>query len=134
MGGLYAEGRWHSKGRRIVYTSEHPALALLEVLAHLDRGAAPVDYQLLAIELPDDLTVESLRPDLAPDESLDLAPDETRAIGDRWLNSASSLVLRVPSVVAPHSWNYLINPIHSGFPFTAIRSVERWPLDARLIP
>lgn len=125
LGGLYAGGRWHSKGRLIVYTSEHPALAILEVLAHLDRTAPPADYQLLSIELPNDSVLEHL--------GHDFAPDKTKATGDNWLASGSSLALRVPSVVAAHSWNYLINPMHPRFSLAAIVSVERWPFDPRII-
>ena len=37
IGGEKADGRWHTaaKGKRIVYLSEHPAVALVEVLANL---------------------------------------------------------------------------------------------------
>ena len=30
-GGLLVSGRWHSRGRRIVYLSDHPATALIEI-------------------------------------------------------------------------------------------------------
>ncbi len=37
IGGEKADGRWHTaaKGKRIVYLSEHPAVALVEILANL---------------------------------------------------------------------------------------------------
>ncbi|NNE34530.1 MAG: RES family NAD+ phosphorylase, partial [Rhodothermales bacterium] len=38
--------------------------------------------------------------------------DTTRTVGDAWLESRISLVLRVPSVVVPQQSNYLINPDH----------------------
>ena len=56
-------GRWHSSGRPIVYCAEHPASALLEILAHLDvanLAALPDGYQLLEIEVPATLDIESL--------------------------------------------------------------------------
>jgi len=31
-GGLQAAGRWHTRGKRIVYLADHPASALLEML------------------------------------------------------------------------------------------------------
>jgi RES domain-containing protein len=59
-GGLLAPGRWHSRGHQIVYLADHPALALLETIVHLqvDAQDLPNDYKLLAIEVPDDLTIE----------------------------------------------------------------------------
>ena len=37
IGGEKADGRWHTaaRGKRILYLSEHPAIALIEVLANL---------------------------------------------------------------------------------------------------
>lgn len=33
-------------------------------------------------------------------------------IGDQWLLRRETALLRVPSVVAAESWNYLLNPLH----------------------
>lgn len=44
LGGLYTAGRWHPLGQRVVYLSEHPVLALLEVMVHLeiDQKICPI--------------------------------------------------------------------------------------------
>ena len=59
-GGLYASGRWHTRGRRVVYLADHPASALLEVMVHLEIDAEdlPTHYQLLGVDVPDDLASE----------------------------------------------------------------------------
>lgn len=128
VGGEYAAGRWHAKGRRIVYTAEHAALALLEALVRFDerRSELPPGYQLLRIE----------GPDLAPEEWTGPVPgtDASRAWGDEWLASGRSLYARVPAVVAPHSHNLLINPAHEAARDLKLVSVERWDWDARLLP
>ena len=36
QGGLVASGRWHTKGRRVVYSAQSAALALLEMLVHME--------------------------------------------------------------------------------------------------
>lgn len=58
LGGEKADGRWHTaaRGKRIVYLSEHPALALIENMANLKGNPAlfPVKYQLLEVEVEDD--------------------------------------------------------------------------------
>jgi hypothetical protein len=41
--------------------------------------------------------------------------ETSRIFGDDWIAAQTSLALRVPSVVAPHSWNYLLNPAHPEF-------------------
>ncbi|AVT78400.1 hypothetical protein RPPS3_43380 [Rhodopseudomonas palustris] len=43
-GGLRASGRWHSRGRRIVYLADHPSSAVLEMLVHMDREFLPATY------------------------------------------------------------------------------------------
>jgi RES domain-containing protein len=55
-GGVLHPGRWHHRGRPIVYLAESPAAALLEVLVHVQvshPGELPAHYQLMEIALPD---------------------------------------------------------------------------------
>jgi RES domain-containing protein len=130
VGGLRASGRWHTAGRPIVYCGEHPALCLLEVLAHgVETGNLPRRFQWLKIEAPRAMRLESvgsLRRDWATDAA------HTRAIGDRWLAESSAPLLRVPSVVAPESSNYLLNPVHARARAARIVAIFSYPLDPRL--
>jgi hypothetical protein len=87
---------------------------LLEILAHLmsPTWRRSLDgYQLLEIDVPAAVEIESL-----PTHALTLKwqsdDASTQAIGDRWLASRSSALLRVPSALVPKVWNYLINPSH----------------------
>ncbi len=111
LGGERAHGRWHKAGRgkRIVYLSEHPAVALVETLVNLRGNAAlfPERFQLLKVSLPAAVDVAEAEA-IKRLESL----DETQAVGDKWLASGESAILRVPSVPSPESWNYLLNPLH----------------------
>jgi RES domain-containing protein len=50
-GALFAEGRWHGRGTRIVYAASTPSLAALETLAHTDPDLMPAQM-LLEIEAP----------------------------------------------------------------------------------
>ena len=61
IGGLRAPGRWHFAGQAIVYLAEHPALALLEILVHMEIasvGQLPDGYQLLRVDVDDDVPVD----------------------------------------------------------------------------
>src|SRR5712671_1816397 len=132
-GGLLASGRWHSRGRRIVYMSDHPASALLEVLVHLevDVDDLPVSYQLLTVDFPDDLRLETIAMDaLPPDWRTKIVA--TRQLGNRWLNAGAMALLRVPSAIVPHASNWLLNPGHGDAGKAVIAQTIRTPFDARL--
>jgi RES domain-containing protein len=132
-GGRRAAARWHSAGAPIVYLAESPAGALLEVLAHLElKGAdVPLTYTLLRISVPDRLKI----PDLAVPEGEAWKGDEgiSRKIGDSWLASKRSALARVPSAILPHTFNYLLNPMHPDAARVTIAEVFRAPLDLRLL-
>ena len=133
-GGLLASGRWHSRGRRIVYLSDHPASALLEVLVHLevDVDDLPISYQLLAVDFPDDLRLETIAMDaLPPDWRTKIVA--TRQLGNRWLNAGATALLRVPSAIVPHASCWLLNPRHGDAGKAVIAQTIRTPFDARLL-
>ncbi len=111
VGGHHADGRWHSIGSLVIYASEHPALSMLESMAHmrLSLTAIPTSLKLIAI-------------DVAPGYSISATPNlptgwqanerTSRAVGDAWLAGATALLLPVPSAVVPHSINYIVNAAH----------------------
>jgi len=125
-GGLQAAGRWHRVGRRVVYTAEHSALALLELLVQLERRRAPPTYQLLEIEAPDDLAVV----DFAGGAPADTATSQ--AWGDEWLRAGSTALAKVPSAIAPQCFNYLINPAHDDAERIKLIEHGHYPWDLRL--
>src|ERR1700752_5337044 len=113
-GGLSAFGRWHTEGRPIVYLAETPAGSLVEALVHLElsRTSLPKFYKLLKAEAPGDLSIKTidgsrlLHGNWIEDQ---IAP---RTVGDEWLASGSSALLRVPSAIVPETFNTLLNPEH----------------------
>ena len=128
IGGVYAGGRWHTRGRRVVYLADHPASCLLEMLVQADRSEElPPFYQWLRVSGPDHAVANVANlPYIWRD---DVAA--TRALGDAWLSSNGSAVLRVPSVLAPEASNYLLNPMHPDAPHFAIDRSVGFPLDER---
>jgi len=115
IGGEKADGRWHTaaRGKRIVYLSEHPAVALLEVLAnlHINPKLFPETYQLIKVIAVGDLPRETVPPDRLS-ESWRENLRETQSVGDEWLAKQSGGLLFVPSVPSPESFNCLLNPLH----------------------
>src|SRR6478672_9601392 len=110
-GGLHASGRWHTRGRRVVYLADHPASALVEIMVHLEIDAEdlPTHYQLLGVEVPDDIAIMRVDEASLPAGWRDQT-ELRRARGDDWLRGAETALLRVPSVIVPQAANYLLDP------------------------
>jgi RES domain-containing protein len=53
-------------------------------------------------------------------------------MGDAWVASRRSPVLRVPSVLVPAEHNYLINPDHSDFGKISMTLPQPFRFDRRL--
>jgi RES domain-containing protein len=133
-GGLYASGRWHTEGRRIVYLAENPAGALVEVLVHLELDPAhlPKSYRLLKAEAPEDLSVRIIaRSELPRNWISDQIA--TRTAGDEWLAVKSSALLRAPSAIVPETYNVLLNPEHAEAGRIEVLWNEEYRWDARLL-
>ena len=112
-GGLRAAGRWHSRGRRIVYCTQSPAAALLEILVHAEITLAdsPRRYRLLRLWAPEPPRGVSIEPHDLPEDWV-RSPLVTRRVGDAWLSEGGSALLLVPSAVVAETTNVLINPLH----------------------
>ncbi len=128
IGAKLNPGRWNSFGNAVVYTADHPASALLEMLVHIDVSLLPDSFQLLKISAPDD--AESVTHKLTRNWIAD--EPATKAMGDQWLKSGASLLLKIPSAILPDAFNALINPLHPDARQLRIETVQSVPLDARL--
>ena len=129
-GGISVDGRWHSRGRHIVYTARSESLARLEALVHFNPVLAP-ELVLIEADVPDALvaTLSGTLPkgwNDVPDSGL------ARSVGDKWLQGGSSMALEVPSIHARSETNVLINPAHSDFSRLVIRTPVPFAFDRRL--
>jgi len=126
-------GRWSSPGTRLTYTSEHQSLAMLEYFVHLDADDAPPDLVLVTAEIPDDLTTQRVAIDGLPSRwRRSPAPPELARIGDEFVRRAERCVLIVPSALAPHENNWLLNPQHPNFRKVVLSEVEPLSYDPRM--
>jgi RES domain-containing protein len=128
IGGTLQSGRWHTRGKPIIYTADHPASAVLEMLVNMDASLLPDHFQLLKIDVPADLVVRpvGMSGNWRTDHNM------TRWLGDVWLAECRSLLLQVPSVIVPDAYNTLINPQHPDAVRLKIISTQSVPLDERL--
>lgn len=126
-------GRWSSPGTRLIYTSEHQSLAMLEYFVHLDPEDAPDDLVLATAEVPDNVSREMIHSREIPAYWRETpAPPELAQIGDEFVKKAETCLLLVPSALAVNENNWLINPQHPEFKKIAMNPPESLSYDPRM--
>jgi RES domain-containing protein len=106
---------------------------MIEVLVHLelDEADLPLSYTLLRVEIPKDLSISVIN---APSEhNWKVNHSLTRSLGDDWLANRLTALARVPSVILPDTFNYLLNPLHPDSTRIQITGITRAEFDPRLL-
>ena len=133
IGGLFADGRWHTRGERVVYFGASAAIVVLERLAHIDPDLLPNDLRLASFEFPSTgrvihaADISHLPANWIQHEA------RTRQLAANWRSALSSALLSVPSAILPEESNYVLNPQHPDA--KALRLIRERPFtfDSRLI-
>jgi RES domain-containing protein len=126
-------GRWNSVGVPMVYVSQSIALAVLEILVHLEDPKILSAYQVCRVEWKEEW-VQVLDVAGLPEHWRDaVAPAALKSIGDEWIRSGSSVVLQVPSAIIPNEVNFLLNPRHPDFSRIVLGAPQDFDFDARLL-
>lgn len=126
-------GRFNSKGTPMVYTADSLALAMLEVMVHVpsyralhDRVARPLHFDEGLVEVLDEADLPANWNATPPSRS-------TQVLGDAWVRAQRAAVLRVPSLVVAHAFNYFLNPDHPDLAKITFGAAEPLQVDPRLI-
>lgn len=126
-------GRWNSKGTAMLYTSQSVALCTVELAVHTPLGNIPSDYTLITIEIPESIkAAEFSESELPPDWKILPHANSTQLMGDEFVRSGKTAMLKVTSVVVPGEYNILINPSHPDSKGIVIKSTEAFEFDSRL--
>ncbi|MDE2874494.1 MAG: RES family NAD+ phosphorylase [Gemmatimonadota bacterium] len=126
-------GRWNSPGRRAVYLGGSLALASMELLVHLRMPEVLKTYRKLRVRIPEGV-ISALDEQGLPDGwAMPGLHPVTQDIGDRWLASRESAVLRVPSAVVAGETNYLLDPTHPDFAKVEAGGIEDFRFDSRIV-
>lgn len=126
-------GRWNPVGTPAVYLASHRSLAVLEILANLERTDALAGFVFFEVRF-DERAVERLELERLPANWRRAEPPSALArLGAAWAVEARSLLLEVPSAVVPPETNFVINPRHPEFGSLEIGDAEPFDLDARLL-
>ena len=131
-GAAVAGGRWNNAGTRVVYVSQSLSLAALEVLVHTGQEGLHVQYRFFEITVRGSVPVETIE-HLPEGWGSDVAPESAKKIGSDWVAKKSSAVLRVPSVIVPGEFNFLLNPAHRDFRKLKIGKPKPFSFDTRLL-
>ena len=101
------------------------------MLLDLRPGLIPDDYVTMHLDL-------TLAADRSPGRWLEEGPrealsaTEARSFGDRWLDEARSVILRVPSVIVPTSFTLILNPRHPDAAKLAQPTLRAFDFESRL--
>jgi RES domain-containing protein len=125
--------RWNSIGVELIYTALNRSLAMAEVAVHFTLATLPIDYVMMSIFIPDDISLTRLNQnDLPAHWNAFPHPQSTKKIGDSFVRENKYCVLQIPSAVTQGDFNLLINPHHSEFHRIKIISVDKFPFDNRI--
>jgi len=110
-------GRWNDDHQKVIYSSSSRALASLELLVHRSAIRPSFNYKVVVIEAQTgDGDIEKLQPDDLPENWRTLlAYPHLQKTGSQWYQKNSSLMLKVPSVIIPYEFNFIINTTHTDF-------------------
>jgi RES domain-containing protein len=119
----------------VVYATPSIALAVLETIVHLNSSSLPLNRYVIKIEVPDDVWAHRVTVDKegAPG-GWDAEPAGSSSLeyGDAWVESRTSALLSVPSVMILMEQNVLINPLHPEASRLLFTNMGKFVFDARI--
>ncbi|MBX9734480.1 MAG: RES family NAD+ phosphorylase [Chitinophagaceae bacterium] len=109
--------RWNLKGQFVLYTAATRSLASLELIVHRGTIQNKFKYKVMVISIADeDQLIKQIKINKLSAQWRTLgAYAELQTIGSLWYTHQESLVLKVPSVIIPQEFNYIINKEHPAF-------------------
>lgn len=132
-GGRKVASRWNYKGDAVTYTSVTRALSLLEMLVHMDmEDIRKMDLVICEINIPDSVKIQNI-PSKSLPEGWNKTPfaQGSQVYWKSFIQKKKSAVLRVPSIIIPEEWNYLIDPTHPDAKKIKVSSCSPLTLDSR---
>lgn len=125
-------GRFNSEGTAMVYAADSLALAVLEISVHLPSYHLLRDLVYLRIEIPETLVLDVAESELPNGWRSTPVSRTSQVWGDLWAANGANPVARVPSVLIPESWNYVVNPRHVDYGEVRAGEARELGLDPRV--
>jgi RES domain-containing protein len=125
-------GRWNHQGIPCLYAAESRALAVLEYTVNIEFDEIPRGLCIVSIEIPEkDIYMPEMY-QLPGDWWMRPPPTSGRDYGSFLLEQNRYAAIRIPSVVVPKEFNYVLNPRHSIAGQFAITGVDDFVYDIRI--
>ncbi len=128
--------RWNFRGQFVVYSGSSRSLSTLELVVHRNSIISGTAYKVMVISIPDDESnVRQIRINELPANWRTMEAVATlQQIGVKWYNEQRSLLLKVPSIIIPYEYNYVINTEHPDFKKDVVLArIEDYYWDNRLL-
>ncbi len=124
-------GRWNKKGTPVLYAGENKEIALLETIVHIPQAMIPA-LDILTIEIPNHSIKEIKITDLPGNWADYPAPSILAEIAENWIESNSTIALKVPSCIIHSSNNFVLNCRHPEYGKIKIIDHREFRFDSRL--
>ncbi len=105
-------GRWNTYNTPVLYTSESLALAAWEIAVRIDPINFPENLTYVKIKIPDDSLHVFSKTGMNADF---IHRNKSIQAGMDFIKKGKFITLKVPSVVIPESFNFVLNPNHSTY-------------------
>jgi RES domain-containing protein len=131
-----AANRWNKKGEYVIYTGGSRSLSTLESVVHRSFIQPDITYKVMILSVTDsDRLIKTIgTSDLPKNWRQFEAYSKLQEIGSAWITSKETLILKVPSVVIPQEYNYVINAEHPDFKANVLLvRTENYFWDERLL-
>jgi RES domain-containing protein len=117
----------------VAYAAGNAGVATLELLVNVPASVRLPEYSIVTCHFPEVLVEEIVEANLPANWRDYPPPAALQAVGDEWVNSRASAVLKVPSAVVPFDTIYLLNPEHPDFRSIDVGEPRPFKLDFRLL-
>ena len=116
-------GRWNHIDTPCIYTSENRALAVLEYSVNIAMDFIPRALSLCTFEM-DESKIYELKPEDLPGNWGDTpVPKATQDFGTGLLQQKHG-ILKIPSIIIPQEFNYILNPLAEKINFKFLDSKD----------
>ena len=133
MGAFKFGGRWNDPGVFALYTSEHEALCMLELLVHAEEMELPETLFILEILVADDAPFYTFQQKDLPNDWRLPENLQLKHFGNDIFRDGKFLGICAPSAVLPQCNNYILNPAYKDYQkMVHIKNVYSYDIDARL--
>lgn len=131
MGSKLYGGRWNAVGTPCIYTSESRALAVLEYSVNVNIDFIPRGLSLCIFEIDENQIQQVEIQNLPGNWRENPTPLSTKEFGTKFLSEGCA-VLKIPSVVIPDEFNFILNPLYTDKKAFNLISVKDFVFDLRI--